>query len=327
MQIPVDIGAVINEATNIDEARKTPLSVAVFIDETAPSDIQSFARHEFTSMSEHAMVNMVSFPTFPIVAVPGADMAVIVAGFDEKIGQYAAMLRDSGAPVMVVSTMPQLVADIANSSGYPLLIEDIASPALPNEKKTSAEALAASEPLALDDEGVQSLRKRMGDWVIATCYKKRLAFALAFRFVRKPLSLEAVNATSAQNAGVGLVVFLPGADMPIMTLNQAKMLLQIAAAYGEPMSLERVKELAAVIGGAFAFRSVARQLIAFVPALGWAIKAVIGYTGTQAMGRAAVEYFEADGSITGLANVVAEARDKVAASAVAEAVRKTMKSK
>ena len=55
-----------------------------------------------------------------------------------------------------------------------------------------------------------------------------------------------------QNAGVGLVVFIPGADLPIMTLNQAKMLLQIAAAYGEPMGKERVKELAAVVGGAFA---------------------------------------------------------------------------
>ena len=97
------------------------------------------------------------------------------------------------------------------------------------------------------------------------------AFALAFPFVRRPLSVDAVNATAVQNAGVGLVVFIPGADLPIMTLNQAKMLLQIAAAYGEPLGKERVKELAAVVGGAFACRSVARQIVAFVPALGWAV--------------------------------------------------------
>ena len=141
--------------------------------------------------------------------------------------------------------------------------------------------------------------------------------ALAFPFVRKPMALDAVNATAAQNAGVGLVVFIPGADMPIMTLNQAKMLLQIAAAYGQPLGIERVKELAAVVGGAFACRSVARQLVAFVPALGWAIKAAIGYTGTLAMGRAAVEYFEGNGSIDHLAEVVGRARDKAVMAAEA----------
>ncbi|MFR1168058.1 MAG: hypothetical protein ACLSDQ_11025, partial [Adlercreutzia equolifaciens] len=120
----------------------------------------------------------------------------------------------------------------------------------------------------------------------------------------------AVNATAVQNAGVGLVVFIPGADLPIMTLNQAKMLLQIAAAYGEPLGKERVKELAAVVGGAFACRSVARQIVAFVPALGWAVKAAIGYAGTLAMGRAAIEYFEAGGDIVGVASVVQKARDE-----------------
>ena len=71
-----------------------------------------------------------------------------------------------------------------------------------------------------------------GLWLRAA--RKRLALALSFPFVRKPLSLEAVSATSLQNAGIGLVLFIPGADMTLMTLNQAKMLLQIAAACGEP---------------------------------------------------------------------------------------------
>lgn len=157
----------------------------------------------------------------------------------------------------------------------------------------------------------------MGEWIIDACRDKRLAFALAFPFVRRPLSVDAVNATAVQNAGVGLVVFIPGADLPIMTLNQAKMLLQIAAAYGEPLGKERVKELAAVVGGAFACRSVARQIVAFVPALGWAVKAAIGYAGTLAMGRAAIEYFEDGGNVSGLVGVVSAARDKVVDAAAA----------
>ena len=150
----------------------------------------------------------------------------------------------------------------------------------------------------------------MGEWVVAACREKRLALALSFPFVRKPLSLEAVSATSLQNAGIGLVLFIPGADMPLMTLNQAKMLLQIAAAYGEPMNAARVKELAAIVAGGFACRSVARQVAGAVPAIGWAVKAGVGYAGTKAMGLAAVEYFERGGNIAGLAGVVSSATAK-----------------
>ena len=99
-----------------------------------------------------------------------------------------------------------------------------------------------------------------------------------------------------------------------MTLNQAKMLLQIAAAYGQPLDKRRIKELAAVVGGAFACRGAARQLVGVVPGLGWAVKAAIGYSGTYAMGHAAIEYFEGGGNVSGVANVVSQAR-KAAVSA------------
>ena len=165
-------------------------------------------------------------------------------------------------------------------------------------------------PIPIDDAAAAALDRRMGEWVVAACREKRLALALSFPFVRKPLSLEAVSATSLQNAGIGLVLFIPGADMPLMTLNQAKMLLQIAAAYGEPMSAARVKELAAIVAGGFACRSVARQVAGAVPAIGWAVKAGVGYAGTKAMGLAAVEYFERGGNIAGLAGVVSSATAK-----------------
>lgn len=320
MQIPVDVKAVLDEATNIDNARNTPISVSIYMDETAPGDVQAHVRQAFASASAHARVSMVYFPSFPVVAAREADMAIIVAGLDEHVGRYAADIRAAGVPVMVVTTLPNLVTEIAKASGYPMLKDDLVFPDIEDVLALPEEAGAQNEPYPLTIDGIESLNKRMGEWVIETNRDKRLAFALAFRFVRKPLSLEAVNATAVQNAGIGLVVFIPGADMPIMTLNQAKMLLQIAAAYGQPMGVERVKELAAVVGGAFAFRAAARQIVAFVPALGWAIKAAIGYTGTIAMGRTAVEYFEGDGKIDHLAEVVGRARDK--ALQAAESARK-----
>ena len=172
------------------------------------------------------------------------------------------------------------------------------------KKTEEAQRVQVSLPDLLDEQHVRAFDNRMGEWIIAACSSKRLSFALAFPFVARPLSLEAVNATSVQNAGIGAVVLLPGADMPIMTLNQAKMLLQIAAAYGQPMTIDRVKELIALVGGAFACRAAARNIAGLVPGLGWAVKGAIGYSGTLAMGRAAIEYFENGGGIGGLTGTV-----------------------
>jgi uncharacterized protein (DUF697 family) len=110
--------------------------------------------------------------------------------------------------------------------------------------------------------------------------------------LRPAAAAHAVRTTAWQNAVIGAVAFFPGADMPLMTANQAKMILQIAAVYGEPLGPERIRELAAVVGGAFLLRTVAREAVGLVPGFGWALKGAIGYTGTIAMGKAASEYFE-----------------------------------
>ncbi len=341
MQLPVDIPKVLKAATDINAALETPIAVSVYLDESAPGDVVGLVRAAFASKGAQVRMTVEYLGEGPLRAHEGDDMAVIVAGLRENIGAQAAALRAAGVPVMIVTTLPSLVSDMAEAFGNPIPDGDLVTPvavpsfiqktakqvgekingALANvgRKGDASNAKAAEEnsavpeeePFALDEERAQALELRMGQWVIATCAKKKLAFSLAFPFVRKPLALDSVNTTSAENAAIGFVTFIPGADLPIMTLNQMKMLLQIAAGYGEPMGVARAKELACVVGGAFACRAVARQAVAIVPALGWAIKAAVGYGGTQAMGHAAIEYFEAGGDITGFAHVVERARDEV----------------
>lgn len=188
--------------------------------------------------------------------------------------------------------------------------------------------LSGVEPYEMTDSAKEALNMRMGEWIIAACKAKKLSFALAFPFVRRPMALEAIYATSVQNAGVGAMLFIPGADMPVMTGNQLKMLLQIAAAYGQPMTVDRAKELLAVVGGGLMCRNVAREAAGVVPMLGWAIKGTVGYTGTLAMGRAAMEYFENGGGVSGVTGTVAKAAETAApyASAAFEMGLSAMKS-
>jgi len=150
---------------------------------------------------------------------------------------------------------------------------------------------------------------QLATWFAETRSDLKLAFAANFSWMRRHIAKEAINNTAVQNGAIGLVMIIPGADLPVMTLNQAKMVLQIAAAYGQHLNKDRIKELAAVVGGGFALRAAARTAIGFVPVLGWAIRGVIGYSGTMAMGYAALEYFDKGGTPEGLAVKLKEVRD------------------
>jgi uncharacterized protein (DUF697 family) len=116
--------------------------------------------------------------------------------------------------------------------------------------------------------------------------------------LRRAVCEEIVRNNARQNAVVGALP-IPGADMPVMTANQARMVLNIAAAYGEDLSMDRARELLGVLAAGFGLRALSRQAVKFVPFGGWAAAAVIGYTGTVAMGRSTILYFERGGQKVG----------------------------
>ena len=97
---------------------------------------------------------------------------------------------------------------------------------------------------------------------------------------------------SRQNAIIGVSVFVPGADMPVLTANEIRLLMRIADAYGFELDRERIPEVLGVIGTGFGLRAVARSLLGVVPVAGWAVKGGIAYGGTRALGEAARRYFQ-----------------------------------
>jgi uncharacterized protein (DUF697 family) len=132
-----------------------------------------------------------------------------------------------------------------------------------------------------------------------------LTRALAARLGEKGTSLAArlpvlrpavcewlVASFARKNAILAAAVFVPGADLPALTLNQMRLVLRIADAHGVEVSNERLPELVAVLGGGLGLRAVARELADLVPGVGWAVKGGIAYAGTRALGEAAVRYFE-----------------------------------
>ncbi len=116
--------------------------------------------------------------------------------------------------------------------------------------------------------------------------------------LRKAACEEIIRHNARQNAVVGALP-IPGADMPVMTANQARMVLKLAAAYGEELSMDRARELIGVLAAGFGLRALSRQVVKLVPIGGWAAAAAIGYAGTLAMGRSTMLYFERGGQKVG----------------------------
>jgi uncharacterized protein (DUF697 family) len=119
--------------------------------------------------------------------------------------------------------------------------------------------------------------------------------ALAARLptLRPAVCNELIRSFSKRNAIVAAAVFVPGVDMPLLTLNQARLVLRLALAHGQRIDNARALELLSVVGTGFGLRAVARELLDVVPVAGWAVKGAVAYAGTRAVGEAAVRYFTA----------------------------------
>jgi small GTP-binding protein len=85
---------------------------------------------------------------------------------------------------------------------------------------------------------------------------------------------------------------IPLLDIPILLGNQIRLVLRIAAVYGEPMSARHTRELATTILGGLSLRLVAEQAAKLVPVGGDVVSGAIAAAGTWAIGQVTIEYFE-----------------------------------
>ncbi len=116
--------------------------------------------------------------------------------------------------------------------------------------------------------------------------------------LRRAVCEELIRRASRQNAVVGSLAFPRRADLPLLTLNEVRLVLLIADAHGFELDERRLPEVLAVIGSGFGLRSVARRALGVVPVAGWAVRGAVAFVGTRALGEAAVRYFERRAPVT-----------------------------
>lgn len=286
MASPLDVTSLLKSGANLRKEREKPVRVAILVDLSAPEELVAQVKEALRPQTSRGLLRVE--PVAPGATVVVESSADVVIGIHGPACALTASLADARSRALhaVVIALDTDADGISRIVEHPLL-----------------DTIVAEEPA--------DAVKFMGRWLADRVPGRRLALAANFPFVRRAVALESVRATAFQNGIIGGAVIIPGADMPLMTANQAKMVLQIAAAYGQNLGVERVKELVVVLGGAYALRTVARQVLGLIPVMGWAVKAGIGYTGTLAMGHATIEYFESGADLSGLADHVANARERV----------------
>lgn len=290
MAFPINVPDLLRSSSQIGEEREKPLRIVIVVDPDASDELIDAVRDRFRPNTSNVRMQVEVADSSARVALRDTtDVLVAVMGTGRSgISATLAEARDRAIPALAVGVADSL-HEVAVAAGHPY-----------------ADCVFATDAdTAVDREAAA--------WLVERLSGKRLALAHNFDFLRKAVADEAVKMTAFQNALIGTVVIIPGADMPLMTLNQGKMLLQVAAAYGQPLGAERAKELAAVVGGGFAFRAIARQFLTLVPGFGWAIKGAIGYGGTMAMGKAAIAYFEQGADLSEIAVHLVEIRDAAVA--------------
>jgi uncharacterized protein (DUF697 family)/predicted GTPase len=86
---------------------------------------------------------------------------------------------------------------------------------------------------------------------------------------------------------------IPFVDMAVIPGIQARMATDLARQYGQPLTPERLREIAAAVGVGLVSRQLARQATKFIPVVGSAVGAAVGAASTYALGRALCYYFQA----------------------------------
>ena len=311
-KMPIDVKQILEAAVGFGQERDATLLVDVVFDATASDALigaLTAALCENVQAANADVAHYVLCGGLPALRAD-ADLCVVVGGQSRKLGNVMGTARNNGTAAVCVierdvtffteggvgagvagaDTAGEAGAGAAGGSGAAAL-----APSVPIPNETEYVAAIDVDDIVDVDLSEERPLDALATWASSRLPKKQLAMGAAFPFMRHVLARELTQSNAIANGAIGVVAFVPGSDMPLITANQVKLVLQMAAVYGKEIDRARVKEAVAVVLGAFGWRALARRLTRFVPVLGVPVKTAVAYTGTLAVGHAACVYFENGG--------------------------------
>lgn len=201
-----------------------------------------------------------------------------------RLGAHPLEEGEVDAAVILAGGSDRLVSDVVRSyvgRGVPVAVLaesslDVPDLRLSEELDRLCTLVAASDRSALD--------AGLAEWLIGVT-DKHVSMAANFPFCREAEAERLERHCAMENAAVGAVDLLHGADLPIMCGNQLKLYFDLAASRGKGLAPQRIAGVALVVGLAFWWRAFGRALVHHAPAGKFAVRAAMGYAGTVATSR------------------------------------------
>ena len=225
-------------------------------------------------------------PNTPIVTEPGEVRAVVFLGRGSDVsGADFAPLKTLNVPILAITVDPD--APPAGPASAPA----------PGTHAEYTVAAIAKEPLrarvfAHLVEASKGVEVAVGRRLPAL--RESVAARLTRDAANNALKVSLASAVVDHIPVVGIVLgaFASAGDMVAITGIQMMLLLQIQAAYGKDPDVQRMWQMLPVIGGGLGWRTLARELVGFVPVAGIAIKGAIAYAGTIVVGEGVTFFLE-----------------------------------
>ena len=267
MKIPVDkLTSAFKMGASVKKDSDTPVRVSVYLDSTASRFLVETVRDAFVPQTTSGIVRVDRLGEHRIVPKADTDVVLVLSCGSDRLESAVQELVIAGAPVCVLAESAVEVPFVEEST--PML-----------------GVVAATDKTYL----LETLAR----WILDRT-DKETAFAANFAFMRIAAANRIITSCALTNMATGALVFLPGADYPVMALAQVGMLFELAAIFGRGIKPERGYEVAAVLAGGLVIRAVTRALVKQTPHIGFVVKALTAAAGTYGMGRALVSLYERD---------------------------------
>ncbi len=271
-----------------------PVRVSVFVDTTATPFLIETVRDAFVPQTTSAIVRVARLDDIDNAIKRDTDVAIVLSCGSEGLQEAVQRVVVAGAPTVILAE---------SSVEVPFIDSDTRMLGL----------IASTEKVNL----LESLAR----WILDRT-EKETAFAANFPFMRVAAANRVITQSTFANLATGALVFIPGADFPVMAATQVGMAIELASIFGKPMRLERGYEIAGVLGAGLVLRSATRIVCKNAGGWAFAVKALVGAGGTFAMGRALcalyereVDYSRANDAVSSVVSVAKEAATKVSQAA------------
>jgi len=236
----------------------------------------------------------------PLNPVPISEQRLDQDLFVQSYGVVILMLDATQAE----HPLEQQVFKKLHSYKVPIIIAYNKSDLLENPSATFNEAMRwpGSEVIAITATDRQTLLRKLVPALLRIYKGREVLLARHLPLFREPVSRKLIEDTSFINATysfatglaeINLFFDLPLniTDMVMLTKNQALMAYKIALSFDLPSDWhETIPKLATVVGTAFLWRLIARQLVGLIPVFGIIPKVAVSYAGTYTVGQAIYQW-------------------------------------